>query len=377
MKKIKVAFVVHGLGAEGISAFTVNLMEQLDMDIFDISLIMAIDDNNIPQLREKEVECTGVKIYRTCDLGTLLRIKKHLEKLKKILLSEGPYDVFHTNMDMLNGLNLLIAKQAKIACRIAHSHTSQMSKEKNKIRNIQKLVYRTLMRSLISRYSTVRIGCSSEANKYLFGKKSSTVVLNGINTDKFNNYIATTDSKRQFNISENDYLIVNVARFHSLKNPVFMVEIIHELRKLRKDFKFVWIGDGELKNVVKSKIHEYGLENYFILAGVRNDVYEILQRADIFVMPSLYEGLSISAIEAQIAGCKCLLSDGVSKEVNLGYVQFLALERGPKIWAEEINTYLNSNTKRWIPEKAQITKYSSRHMADEISEIYINGGVKQ
>lgn len=372
MKKIKVAYVVHGLGAEGISSFTANLMSKLDMNRFDISVIMAVDDNGVSQVREDEVRSYGVSMYRTCDLGSVKKAKNHLKLLKGLLLSTGPYDVIHTNMDKLNGFNLLIAKQVGIPCRISHSHISAGVDYDSFIKQFVSRVYKICMKILINRYSTVRLGCSDIANNYLYGKASAQVVPNGIDTARFVDCTVDVDDyKLKLGVDPEKRLLVNVARVSYQKNPLFMAEIIKELSKIRNDFVFLWIGSGELSDKLKEKINEYKLNDCFILAGVHSDIPEILHCADLFLLPSVFEGMPISIIEAQCSGCKCILSDTITEMVDMGICTFLPINSA-KRWADEIDRQLNDETQKEIPAE-RIKEFDVKTMAEKIEDVYVLG----
>ena len=118
----KLAIMSHGLSANGIDTFVTNVAKAVDKEKFDVSVILALDEDN-HQIREDEVAAAGVKIFRTCDLGSMKRMLTHVVRLYRILKTEKP-DVFHANMDLLNGFNLFAAWAAGVPVRVCHSHTS-------------------------------------------------------------------------------------------------------------------------------------------------------------------------------------------------------------------------------------------------------------
>ncbi|MBR3988298.1 MAG: glycosyltransferase [Clostridia bacterium] len=369
-RKIKVAYIVHGLGAEGISSFTVNLMSRLDMDKYDISIIMSVDDNGEPQKREAEVKAFGVKFYRTCDLQTTSRIKRHLELLEEILVKTGPYDAVHVNMDMLNGLNLKVAKKAGVPVRISHSHTSGGKRYSNPVKNVAVNFYRCFMRHRINKYATHRIGCSDFANSYLYNNYESHVVINGIDTNKFlETNVDIKECRASLKVPENNKIIVAVARIEEIKNPFYTVKIISELAKIRDDFTFVWIGDGHLRKDMEKCVSENNLNDKYLFAGIRTDVPQILKCADIFLLPSLREGLPISAVEAQCSGCDCVIADTVTRLVDGGKCTFLPIGENDTVkWAEKINELLDAE--KTVLSEATISNFDVQTMADRVAEFY-------
>ena len=231
MRRIKIAYIVHGLGFEGISAFTCNLMAHLDMSQFDVTIIMAVDKNGVLQKREKEVADCGVKILRTCDLGSISRLQTHLHMLKEILVKEGPFNVIHSNMDKLNGLNLKVAKELRIPKRISHSHCANRVKYINPLKDMIATIYQKFMFSMIKWYATDFVGCSDLANNYMHNGKGD-VVVNGIALNKF--YRNIKQSSPLFEAKAK--VLGLVARVSPPKNPFYFIGIVRELSRIRQDF---------------------------------------------------------------------------------------------------------------------------------------------
>lgn len=376
-KKVKVAYVVHGLGFEGISYFTCNLMSGINTDKFDITVIMAVDDNGIPQAREHEILGYGIKILRTCDLQSVKRIREHLKLLKQHLIKTGPYDVIHVNMDTLSGLNLKVAKQMGIQNRICHSHKSKGRKIENPVKRVGVAAYRNTMKRYIAKYATTMIGCSDLANEYMYGKHPSQVVLNGIDTKKFlNTPINVNAYKKSLGIPEHKKVIATVARIVAIKNPFFTIEVVKKLSEMRQDFVFLWVGIGTHENSVKEKIKEYGLEKYFIFTGVRNDVAEILHCCEAFLLPSFFEGLPISVVEAQCAGCTCLVSDTVTRQIDggKGKCAFLPITGDDvALWSDKLNTIVSDNNKVLLSAE-DVQKFDIQTMIQQIEACYLLKG---
>ena len=356
--------ILHGLGFEGISAFTCNLMAHLDMSQFDVTIIMAVDKNGVLQKREKEVADCGVKILRTCDLGSISRLQTHLHMLKEILVKEGPFNVIHSNMDKLNGLNLKVAKELRIPKRISHSHCANRVKYINPLKDMIATIYQKFMFSMIKWYATDFVGCSDLANNYMHNGKGD-VVVNGIALNKF--YRNIKQSSPLFEAKAK--VLGVVARVSPPKNPFYFIGIVRELSRIRQDFTLVWIGDSNA-NLLLDQIKLNGLEKYFNFLGQRNDVADLLQYIDVFLMPSLFEGLPISAVEAQASGCECLLSDNITRMVDVGLFSFLPIGEGNEgLWAEKINELLNKKRTKLPIEKLKV--FDVQTMADSMSDIYM------
>jgi glycosyltransferase involved in cell wall biosynthesis len=142
---------------------------------------------------------------------------------------------------------------------------------------------------------------------------------------------------------ENNLVIACIARFRPEKNQIFLMDVLKEILKQRQDVTFLFAGDGPCEDEVKAKAKEYGIDGHTLFLGMRTDVPDLLQAADAFVLPSLWEGLPVTAIEAQASGLHCVVSEGLTEEMNaLGMVEYLSLKASPAAWGEAL---LNAATK--------------------------------
>lgn len=363
MKK-KVCILSHGLANNGIDIFVRNVSTRLDREKWDVALILALDDNGDLQPREPEVRAAGIPVYRTCDLGSVKRIATHAVRLYRLLKEQKP-DVLHSNMDLLNGINCLVAWAAGVRVRISHSHTSDSQYEKKTGRHFISRCYRALMRFLGNTFSNRKCGCSENAMDYLFGPgwrsiPRNCVINNGIDLSRFKAAKEPDSGLKR---------IVSVGRLCEAKNPLFALEVMDELRKLRKDFVYEWIGGGELREQVEAAIREKALQDHVKLLGVRNDIEQILPQRDLFFMPSLFEGLPISLIEAQAAGLPCLISGTITREIDCGGCAFQPLEAAPAEWARKLSDILDGkHTLSVAPEK--LRKFDVSYTIEQLEQIY-------
>lgn len=366
--KRKIAYVLHGLATGGTEAFVINVVKNLNKEKYDITFILALDDNGqTHQFHEDEIIEQGIKIYRTCDLNGLKKWKLHYGKLKKILKEEGPFDVIHCNMDLFNGINLMAARKSGIPVRICHSHNSESQYNTSTLKKIMSRIYRKVMRKLIYKNATVMLGCSKLANDYLYGEKwekdrRCSVLYNGIDLNRFtleNREKKETDQKK----------IITVGRFNKQKNPFFLLEILIELLKIRKDICFSWVGEGELKEQIEEIVQKHHLEEEIVFLGRRHDIPQILIQNEYFLFPSLFEGLPITLIEAQACGLECFVSSTVTREVNVGLCKYISLEKDAKYWAKYILEELDKKEKLSFDNK-KLEQFDIRNTVKRLEEIY-------
>lgn len=232
---MKMMFCIHGLASGGTESFVINAISELKKRNYDTSVVIAVDDNQ-RQFREDEVEKLNIPIFRTCDLNNIFRKIKHFIRLYKLLKKEKP-DVFHSNMDLLNGLNLFAAKLAGIKVRVSHSHNSASQYENETGKHFLVSIYRFIMRRMIWLFSNKRLGCSVLAMNYLYkdnwkNDRNSHVIFNGINTEKFSTMSFGDIEKKKKDLDINSgNIICTVGRIQKQKNPLFILDILSELKK--------------------------------------------------------------------------------------------------------------------------------------------------
>lgn len=375
MKK-RIAYILHGLASGGTEAFVMNLAKELDSDVYDITFFLAVDDNGkTKQFREDEAIKLGFKIYRTCDLNNIFKILKHFFKLKKLLKTTGPYGIVHANMDLFNGVNLFAAKIVGVEKRICHSHNSQSQYESKNGKKVLTKIYGIIMRKLIKHNSTIMLGCSELANKYLYGDdwecdERCHVVYNGVRIKQFNEVnINPRGYLANCGIKQKKLQLITIGRLENQKNPHFIVEILYEMKLFKMDFHFTWVGSGGQKQQIEDIIKKYGLESYVTFLGVRKDIPELLYCHNCFLLPSLFEGLPIVLIEAQAAGLCCFVSDKITKEVDIGLCEYYSLDIGAKVWAEKIHVKM-SDFKKEENKDLRLNKFDVQKMVKNIECYY-------
>ncbi len=367
----KIVYFSHGLSANGIETFLVNVLEKLDKTKYEATVVIAIDEG-VECLHEQKVLDMGVRIYHAGDLDSLKKKFAYIMNVKNFLKKEK-FDIAHSNMDLLNGITLYLAKKAKIKKCICHAHTSKSQFKGQGIVGrllviVQKL-YSDIMKQLILNNSTEFVACSSVAGEYFYGTKDYRLVYNGIDLQVYENpTVSKKDIEDPFMSADKKHIIVSVGRISDVKNPIFALDIISELKKLRDDFKFAWVGSGELESEMKEKIKQLSLEDTVILTGIRTDVPQILSCCDCFLMPSLFEGLPFSLVEAQAADLKCVVSDVVTETADIGLITYISLDKSAKEWAKEIDKVLDSPLPEKNMEKAKLFDISNT--VSQLEEIY-------
>jgi glycosyltransferase involved in cell wall biosynthesis len=356
----------------GTDTFVINLSKGLIKDGYNVTVILSTDSKQ-KELREDELLATGATIIKTCSLQNGISSKiKHFFLLYKEL-KKGKFDVFQTNIDLFNGPQMFVAWLARVPVRECHSHNSQQGRELKEGRTVAVRIYQNVMRWMCWTFSNRRGGCSEIAMDFLFKKKwrndsNSRVVHNGIDLSAFSMPLLKEQKKQSLDLNKR-YNICTVGRISYQKNPVFIIEIMNALFKIRDDCDFVWIGTGEMEEEVRKKISGYSIEDRMHLLGVRSDVSDILRCSDLFLLPSIFEGLAIVLIEAQAAGLSCVISHTTTPESNCGGCLYLPLKETPEYWAQQISDILDGKLQLKV-DKHKLDKYSIEYMVKEMEEVF-------
>lgn len=315
---------------------------------------------------ENEILQCGSKIYILPDY------KKHpirmAKELKKVILNNH-YDVIHINM--LSAANLI---PVTIACRnsrgavVVHSHNTAVPP------GIFRLIMNQLNLHKLRNMPVKKWGCGLKAGKWMWGDgfKKDSIVPNAIEINKF---IKNSEKRNvlleQCGFSKDDRVLGFVGRFSKQKNVLFLAEILLYIKKKSPKYKLLLVGDGVLKKKLEEKFKVYDVIDRVYFAGLQKDVSAWYQAMDIFVLPSLFEGVPVVGIEAQAAGLPCFVSDKVSDEIDItGLVKYLPINRGGEVWADAVDGYLKKRheKKNAFPKEYQI-QYAAKQLEKRYEEI--------
>ena len=364
-------FFGEPLAYGGQEAFILNMYRNFTKENIKYVFCTPFDltNKNLIELSEKRKDKI---VHYDYNFNNKLR-KFYIKKaLKKILKSEK-FDVIHiqtgSSFTMITAAKL--AKKYGVKNVIAHSHCAG-------IENFKHILIKKYSDKRIEKYVDNYFACSLVAGEWKFPKKimnenKCVIVNNGIN---INNHTFDAETRKEyrkeFGISKNTKLLCNVGRFALQKNHTFILEIVKLLKERKFDFKFILIGEGELKQEILEKIKQFNLEECFIILEKRNDVSKIMMASDLFVMPSLFEGFPVTLIEAQATGLNCLSSDTITKEASISdLIEYLPIEDA-SVWADKIEKTKSKNTPR--EEYAEIVSkagYNAEDSAKLLEDVFM------
>ena len=248
------------------------------------------------------------------------------------------YSIYHVNLTRYRfPLDVILAKMAGLKV-VIHCHSTQIYDFGNKKIKMIRLGEQYLFRPFFSVCSDLNLACSKNAGDYLFGKGKYTILHNGINLDKYvYDQNARNRIRNEFGIDEKHIVVGHVGRMSFEKNTGFLIELMDTLLKLDNNYRLLLVGDGMLFDDLKDKARQMGLADKTIFTGQRTDVADLLSAMDVFMLPSFHEALPIVLIEAQANGLPCVVSDCVTKEVDINsLVTRLSLKEPGSAWIEAI-----------------------------------------
>ncbi len=331
---IRVLNVTTVLQAAGIESFIMNMYRNIDRDKVQFDFMVM---RNEKEFYDDEIKALGGKKYtiERKESNTLLRIIKEAKELRRFL-EKNPYQIVHIHYTTpLRAFYLLAAKKAGIPVRIYHSHSAEVSgKSGSKLRIYQ------WCRKKISLWGTDFRACSQAAADWMFEGKAlreCVVLNNGIDTRRFRyNEEDRARLRRELGIGDS-FAVVHTGRFLDQKNHKFIISVFNKMLETDKNCVLLLLGAGPLEDGIRELVNSYGISDSVKFLGVRSDVYAVLNSADCYLMPSLYEGLPVSAIEAQAVGLPCVLSQNITDEVKINdNVSFLSLDEPPEAWAKAV-----------------------------------------
>jgi glycosyltransferase involved in cell wall biosynthesis len=366
---IKVLSISMGETFGGIERLELDWMKYINNKVIDFNILVPNDKTF--KYFESEIKKNKVHYLNGTRKNMLGRIIYDIRLIK--YLRKNKYDIVHINSSAFfySFRVLLISKLCGIKKVIVHSHTRYDV-------NILKRLFIKILNPLYRRLADNYISCSEDARISLFTnsfiKKNNIIVLkNGIDINKYKFNIRLRNKYiKKYNLKDK-IVYGHSGRFTKQKNQLLLIDIFNEIHKMNPNSVLLLMGDGELRNQIINKINDYHLNDNVILTGIINNVNELLNCIDVFIFPSLYEGLGISIIESQVNGITTFASTNVPHEANItNLFNYFNIDDNPKTIAKRIvKTNINNNRKTYY-NIVKESEYDVIDMTKSLESIYIN-----
>lgn len=362
MEQIRVLQVLGGLNRGGAETMIMNLYRAMDKSNvqFDFVIHNANEDSYV-----KEIEAAGGKVYvfPQLSLKNLTSYKKHW---RDFFVEHPEYKILHSHVRSYAVVFVRIAKRYGVKT-IVHSHsTSNGSGLKALVKDVLQLPIR--------RESDYLFACSKISGEWLFGKKAVAspkyrMVKNAIDTDKYR-VDPKIRSKYRTDLNINGKTVYgHIGRLSEPKNHKFLLQIFRVIVDNAPESVLLIIGEGPYRAQIETWIKELKLEQNAIMTGVRSDIPQLLSAMDVFLFPSLWEGLPVTVIEAQAAGLPCLVSDKITSEVAVTEaITYLPIDNGTECW---VKCAMSFSGKRYdVIEDVKRAGFDINDSAKNMTEFY-------
>lgn len=377
-KEIKrVVHVVSDMHRGGAETMIMNLYRNIDRSKLQFDFICHYRKDDLNSSNNKadyydEIIKLGGRIFRIPSLGTSNFIE-YINNIKKVLKENGPFEAIHVHTNKQSGFVLLGARLAKVKNRIIHSHITEW--------NYGNMIYSIILKKLMIVNATKYCTCGEKAGINAFGQKSYQndkvfLLNNAIEVENFINvdYEASKKIREEFGIGEEEFVIGHVGRFDTQKNHKFIIALAKRLKNNKRNFIMLLAGNGPIKEEIQNEVQKEGLSKYVKFIGVRNDIELLMAMFDLFILPSLFEGLPLVSIEAQAAGTKCIVSDTVTNKIDMGLNlvrQLPITEDALELWEEEIFKLDRPNLDKDIISESLTQKgYNVKTNVNKLYQLY-------
>lgn len=329
MNMKRVLNIIRTMDMGGAQVMIMNIYRNIDRTKIQFDFLV-----NEKGFFDEEILKMGGKIFYMPYITNIGQFS-YSRQLQKFFREHPEYKIVHSHINQVSGIILESANKANVPVRIAHAHSSN-----NKNHMIAK-IYKKYLQNKINVNATHLFACSKDAANWLFTNRANEAIIlkNGIHIKEFQ----FSEEKRKeirdkYHIEKDTTIIGNVARFEEVKNHTFLLEIFKKYQIKNNNSILMLVGEGKAKEKIQKKAKELNIENKVYFISNQKEISKYYCAFDYFVFPSLFEGLGIVLIEAQISGLKCFASDKViPKETQITeLIKYIDLENSAKIWADQI-----------------------------------------
>lgn len=362
MEPVRVLINNTTMDRGGAETLIMNIYRKIDRTKIQFDFLLHC---NYKSAYEDEITKLGGIIYKLPKYRLFNEISFR-KALKRFFCSHPQYHIIHCHL--MNSASIILDEAKKCGLHtIAHSHaTTNGSGPQAWIRDF---LHRNLYK--IAEY---RFACSKDAGNWLFrGRAPFTVIRNGIDTSKFSyNLDSRMMIRKDLNIGSNSVVLGNVGRLSKEKNQSFLLNFFSSFHKKHPDSVLIIVGTGSLLSQLQKKTEKLNLEKSVIFTGSRPDVEKLLCAMDVFVFPSLFEGLPVTLVEAQCSGLPCVTSDIITPEVEAtDLLTRISLSDSTDTWIKQVENALSIKRENRSKD-VEKAGYDIETTARELQDFYLN-----
>ena len=355
----------------GAETMVMNYYRQIDRTKVQFDFLVHREERGA---YDDEIEALGGRIYRMCPIYPK-NFKLYKKQLNEFFDEHPEYSIVHSHMSELGYFAFKIAKEHGVKCTVCHAHNAPDFKSETLAEKAKDIV-RFIFKHKIRKYTDYRFVCATDAGVWLFGraaKRKFIMMNNAIDADKFRwNRNRAATLRREMNL-DGKFVIINVGRFNAQKNHNFLLDIFNIVHYKNPDSVLLLAGDGELRERMMLKAERLGLGDCVRFLGVREDINDLLLASDVFLFPSLYEGLAVTLVEAQASGIKCVISETIPKDCKITKnIDTVKLDASDGVWADAVLKYADGYERKDTYDTIVKKKFDIVENAKWLEEFYID-----
>lgn len=368
MKRVRLLRVLHMIGSlemGGAQTMVMALYRAIDREKVQFDFVVDCDEVNV---FAEEIKSLGGRIFQFPKFNG-----RNYGKVRSVwndFFTKHPeYKVLHSHVRSYASLYIPIAKKHGVKT-IIHSHNTS---------NGQGLtaIGKKLLQYPLRFQADYFFGCSRIAGKWLFGSRIVRsnryfMLKNAVDLERFAyRQDVRAAIRNELEVDDNTLLIGHVGRMHPQKNHQFLIDFFSQIADRRSDVKLALLGEGELREVICEQVRKLGLEDRVLFLGLKKNVEDYFSAMDLLVLPSVHEGLPVVIVEAQASGLACLVSDTVTKEVQLSeLVNYLPITQGEAPWVDAIMNI--KPTRKDVSKNIRNSGFCIKNSSDWLCDFYLD-----
>lgn len=371
-RPVRILHVFGGMDRGGAETTFMEFLRHIDRARFRMDVLVhtmrrcSFDD---------EIRALGSQVIPCLRPSRPLAYGRHF---KDILRKDAAYDIVHSHVEHFSGYVLRLAAECGVQGRIAHCHSAPKTDPKQL--TPARRAYLALTERWIRQYATMGLAVSANSASSLYGSHwrqdpRFRVLRTGIDLTPFE-HVDRTAVRAEFNIPHDAVVVGHVGSLLPVKNHPFILETFAAFLAQVPSAHLVLAGGGPLMSEIRALAQAKGIDARVHMPGLRLDVPRVLAAFDLFLFPSRHEGLPLAVLEAQAAGVPCVLSDTITREVDveLGLVRFLGLQTGKQDWVDALRAGLSQDKPAWAERVAAFRRcgFDIQHQVLELQTIYAN-----
>lgn len=358
---IRIAHVIGKMWAGGVEAVVFNYYRAIDHSKYQFDFYYDADSTVDPPQDMIDMGARFIKLPPYQQLTAYIRtLRRYLKK--------GDYTIVHSHLNTLSVFPLYAAWKEHVPVRIAHNHSVPGGKE------LKRNAAKQLLRCFSKLFSTDYFACSEKAGRWMFGNKEFDngkvyILKNAVDFDKFKETDAEIERRKEELGINDSFVIGHIGRFTYAKNHQFLLDVFKEVLKTKDKAILLLVGDGELHDEIVAGIEKRGLKGKVVMVGKVFNPEKYYHLSDVVILPSVFEGLSMTTVESQVAGIPVVISKAIPREAVISNgCKYMDINVSPAKWAEAA---INATGKE-IELNKNADNYNIKTQAPKLEDWYMN-----